>query len=207
MNADARADAPRLVLASSSKYRRALLERLGYPFAWFAPEVDESPLDAETPTELVARLARLKADTVARRQGHALVVGSDQIAVVGGQVLGKPGSAARACEQLGLLAGRHVRFLTGVCVVNSATDVAFEAVAPVDVYMRELTRPQIAEYVRREQPLDCAGAFKSEALGIALFERVVSDDPTALMGLPLITVVRLLARHGFDVLQPSPEVP
>ncbi|MFW5815360.1 MAG: Maf family protein [Wenzhouxiangella sp.] len=185
---------PPLVLASSSRYRAALLERLQLRFSVLAPEVDESALDGEAPAALALRLARLKAETGAYSMPGAVVIGSDQVAECDGRALGKPGTAERAERQLLALQGRTVRFHTAVSVTDGRSAHA-ENVSTV-VRMRRLDAEQIARYVRLDQPLDCAGAFKSEALGISLFESLQSEDPTALVGLPLIATVRLLARFG-----------
>lgn len=185
---------PPLVLASSSRYRAALLERLQLRFSTLAPEVDESALDGEAPAALALRLARLKAETGAHLMPGSVVIGSDQVAECEGRALGKPGTAERAERQLLALQGRTVRFHTAVCVTDGQSAHA-ENVATV-VRMRPLDPEQIARYVRLDQPLDCAGAFKSEALGISLFESLQSEDPTALVGLPLIATIRLLARFG-----------
>jgi septum formation protein len=189
-----------LILASSSRYRAELLSRLGLDFDVRRPEVDESPLPGESPAALVARLAHLKAATVATQFNTGLIVGSDQVAVCGAQVLGKPGTPERARAQLAALSGRSVEFLTGLCLMNAATGAFDATIVPTVVQFRTLTADEIADYVRREQPLDCAGAFKSEGLGIALFERLESDDPTALIGLPLIELCRMLGRAGVAVL-------
>ena len=193
----------KLVLASTSRYRKSLLERLGLPFEAMAPDVDETPQPDEAPDALVARLSKAKANAVARRLTDALVIGSDQLAVVEGEILGKPGTEARAREQLALLSGRQVTFLTGLCLTRAGAaddpDSQFELVE-TPVQFRQLTEAQIADYVAREQPLDCAGAFKSEGLGIALFERLGGDDPNALIGLPLIALCSMLERAGLPVL-------
>lgn len=191
-----------LILASTSRYRAALLERLGLPFRSCAPNVDEQPLADEPPEALVERLSRAKAAAGAAMAatGRALVIGSDQVAVCGDQVLGKPGTAAKARAQLAALAGRPVTFLTGLCLHDTATGDGDYALVTTEVVMRPLTAAEIADYVARERPLDCAGAFKSEALGIALFDAVRSDDPTALIGLPLIALCSMLRRAGLNIL-------
>jgi len=190
---------PQLVLASTSAYRRELLQRLKLPFKTAAPHVDETPLIGEAPHQLVGRLARAKARAVlATFPGH-IVLGCDQVAVCGEQILGKPGDRARAQQQLAACAGRTVQFLTAVCVTDGAREHL--AVVPTEVKFRTLDAREIARYVEHDQPLDCAGALKSEQLGVALCERMTSDDPTALIGLPLITVCGLLAKLGFDVLE------
>lgn len=193
-----------LVLASSSVYRRELLARLQLPFAWSAPDIDERALAGESADALVRRLAAAKAAAVARRFPAHLVIGSDQVAVIGDKILGKPGGPAQAIAQLQMCSGRLVQFLTAVCVLDSRLGRSATAVVPCDVEFRTLTAAQIAAYVATEKPYDCAGSFKAEKLGIALFERLVCDDPTALTGLPLIALVRLLAGQGFDVLTALP---
>lgn len=190
-----------LILASTSPYRRELLGRLGIPFSGCSPEVDETRLPGESPLDLVHRLSEAKARAGAARQANnALVIGSDQVAVVGDTVLGKPGTVERACEQLMHLSGQRVTFLTGLCLYNSAAQRAQVEVIPFTVVFRQLTARQIEDYVRREQPLNCAGSFKSEGLGVALFERMEGDDPTALIGLPLIRLVSMLEAEGVAVL-------
>ena len=189
-----------LVLASSSRYRRELLERLGIPFTTRSPNIDESALSGESAPALVARLARLKAEAVARAISDAVVIGSDQVALANGSILNKPGTVDAAVAQLSAMAGSTVTFYTGLCVVNARTGAAHTAVETVDVTLRRLTRSEIVDYVAREAPLDSAGSFKSEGLGIALFEHVRGDDPTTLIGLPLIRVVEFLALEGIAVL-------
>lgn len=190
----------KLVLASTSPYRRALLERLGLPFEAIAPEVDETPLSGESPEALVSRLSRAKSTAVADGLDDALVIGSDQLAVVEDQILGKPGTEEKAREQLARLSGREVTFLTGLCLTDAASGSQQFELVPTPVQFRALSQAQIADYVAREQPLDCAGAFKSEGLGIALFERLGGNDPNALIGLPLIALCTMLERAGLPVL-------
>jgi septum formation protein len=192
-----------LILASSSRYRADLLARLGLEFDAEAPEIDESPRPGEPPADLVRRLSHLKAAAIAARRGDALVIGSDQVAVVGERILGKPGSAAVAHSQLALLSGSEVTFHTGLCLLDSRDHSHQIVVVPTVVQFRTLTRIEIEDYVRREQPLDCAGAFKSEGLCIALFERITSDDPSALIGLPLIALCRMLRKAGVPLLGPG----
>ncbi|WP_126454896.1 Maf family protein [Sulfuriflexus mobilis] len=192
--------APRLVLGSTSPFRREILQKLGLPFETAAPDVDESARANEPPEQLVARLAEAKARAVAKQFPHALIIGSDQVAVNAGEILGKPHTHARAIEQLQNASGKTVRFLTGLCLYNSATDKAQSEVVPFDVVFRELTGEQIENYLQREQPYNCAGSFKSEALGIALFERLEGEDPNTLIGLPLIRLVRMLENEGVRVL-------
>ncbi|MGY6554633.1 MAG: Maf family protein [Wenzhouxiangella sp.] len=187
-----------LILASSSPYRRELLSRLGVDFHTESPEVDETPEAGESGAALAQRLAELKARTVAARHPQAIVIGSDQVAECKGRLLGKPGSEERALEQLKRMQGEEVTFHTAVCVI-AGTACHTERVA-TRVRLRELSEAQLLRYLRREQPYDCAGAFKSEALGIALLASLSSDDPTALIGLPLIATIRLLERVGLDLL-------
>lgn len=185
-----------LVLASTSPYRRELLGRLGLPFTSARPDADESALPGESPEALVARLAESKARSVARHHPEALVIGSDQVAVLDGEIIGKPGTPERAREQLARTSGRSVRFLTGLCLLDTASGESQVLVEPFTVHFRELDAASIARYVVAEQPYDCAGSFKSEGLGITLFARLEGDDPNSLIGLPLIRLVDLLAESG-----------
>jgi 7-methyl-GTP pyrophosphatase len=188
-----------LVLASTSPYRRALLERLGVPFSVAAPAVAEAPLPGERADAMAVRLARAKAHAVASAFPSALIVGSDQVAECDGRLLGKPGDHERAVAQLRALSGREALFHTAVCVYNAGTRAAAERVVPSRVRFRALDDALIERYLRKEKPYDCAGSAKAEGLGIALIEGIDSDDPTALIGLPLIAVVGLLREQGFDV--------
>lgn len=190
----------KLVLASTSPYRKELLQRLGLPFETAAPDVDESRGAGEAAGDMVRRLAEHKARAVAARFPGSLIIGSDQVAVLGDTILGKPGTHERAVAQLTEASGRHVSFLTGLCLYNSRTDQAQVDVVPFHVVFRQLTSRQIEHYLTRERPYNCAGSFKSEGLGIALFERLEGDDPTALIGLPLIRLVRMLEHEGVAVL-------
>ena len=192
-------DPPRLILASTSSYRRALLERLGYPFDSVPPEVPEDRLADEPPPELVARLAQWKAEAVSARFPAALVIGSDQVAVRGGELLGKPGDESRCRKQLEASSGRDVVFLTAVHVVDGRSQRHETHVDRTLVRFRNLTDHEISRYVAADRPYDCAGGFKAEALGIALFERIESTDPTALTGLPLIWVAGALRRAGMAI--------
>jgi septum formation protein len=189
-----------LILASTSPYRRSLLERLGLGFSVCSPEVDETPWPGETPTALVRRLSEAKARAGAAQVGSGLIIGSDQVAVVDDQILGKPGDFATACAQLARLSGRRVCFLTGLCLYNSAAQRLQVDVVPYTVVLRELSATQIEDYVRREEPYNCAGSFKSEGLGVALFAAQEGTDPTALVGLPLIRLVSMLAAESTPVL-------
>lgn len=190
-------DRPALLLASTSRYRRALLERLGVAFDAERPEVDETPQPNEAPAALAARLARAKAAEVAARRPQAWVIGSDQVAELDGAPLGKSGSRDAAIAQLAAMSGRAVRFHTALCLMRGAT--VHEAVDVTVVRFRPLAQEEISRYVDAEQPYDCAGSFKAEGLGIALFDAIESSDPTALIGLPLIATARLLREAGFAV--------
>lgn len=189
-----------LILASTSPFRRELLGRLGLPFAIDSPDIDETPLANESPEKLVARLALAKAQAVAARHPDALIIGSDQVAFCKDSILGKPGNHARALEQLQLLSGQTVRFYTGLSLLDSRTQRSETIVEPFDVHFRELTTTQIDSYLMREEPYQCAGAFKSEGLGIALFRRLEGADPNALIGLPLIQLVSLLEKFSVRIL-------
>lgn len=192
-----------LVLASSSTYRRELLDRLGLPYLAVSPEIDESPLPGEAAAALAARLAENKAAALVERYPGHVIIGSDQAAELDGVIIGKPGTLARATDQLSAAAGRSVLFHTAVCVMDSASRERLTSTVPTTVEFRALTSADIASYLAREPALDCAGSFKAEALGIALCRRIGGDDPTALIGLPLIELTRLLAHFGVDVLTPS----
>ncbi|MBS0390865.1 MAG: septum formation inhibitor Maf [Proteobacteria bacterium] len=185
-----------LVLGSTSRYRRELLARLGLPFDVAAPAVDESPLAGEAPRALAQRLALAKARAVAAQHPDAVVIGSDQVADLGGESLGKPGNHVRATAQLRRMSGQSVIFQTAVAVVCQATGFEQVDLAPVRVRFRELSDAEIERYLRAEQPYDCAGSAKSEGLGIALLDAIDSDDPTALVGLPLIRTCRMLRAAG-----------
>ena len=189
--------APRpLVLGSTSVYRRELLQRLRLPFTVAAPAVDETPLPGEPPAQLAQRLALAKAHAVATLHPEAVVIGSDQVADLAGQPLGKPGDHARATAQLQRMRGHTVVFHTAVAVVCHANGFVQTDLAPVRVRFRELSDAEIERYLRAEQPYDCAGSAKSEGLGISLLEAIDSDDPTALIGLPLIRTCRMLRAAG-----------
>jgi septum formation protein len=188
-----------LVLASTSPYRRALLERLGVPFAIADPKAPEARLPGEAPEAMAARLARDKALAVAAAFPQALVIGCDQVAACGGELLGKPGDHERAARQLRLLSGREAVFHTALCVHNAPSGATGARVVPTRVAFRKLDDALIERYLRRETPYDCAGSAKAEGLGIALIERIEGDDPTALIGLPLIALVGLLREQGLDV--------
>ncbi len=187
---------PRLLLASTSSYRREMLARLRLPFDAVRPEVDETPLPGESPVALAIRLGRGKAQAVAARARDAWAIGSDQVAEVDGRALGKPGGRDAAIAQLQAMRGKRVRFHTSVALAHEDGRV-LEALDLTEVAMRALADDEIERYVDTEQPFDCAGSFKSEGFGIVLFEAIRSEDPTALVGLPLIATARLLRQAGF----------
>jgi septum formation protein len=190
---------PRLVLASTSPYRHDLLGRLGLPFEARAPAVDEIPLAGEPPTALAARLARLKAESVARQLPDCVVIGSDQVAALGDEILGKPVTPERCIEQLRRSSGRTVVFLTAVHVAGPAPAASQSHLDRTTVHFRALADSEIERYVAVERPLDCAGGFRAESLGISLFESIESTDPTALTGLPLVWLCGALRRAGIAV--------
>ena len=188
-----------LLLASSSSYRRELLNRLRLPFTCAAPDIDETRLPGEAAHTLVSRLAEQKARALAGTHPGHLIIGSDQVAVLGEQILGKPHTPARACEQLLASSGRSVTFLTGLALLNSSTGHCQVDVVPFTVHMRDLHPGLVQRYVEAEQPLDCAGSFKAEGLGVSLFKRTEGPDATSLVGLPLIRLVDMLLVEGVSV--------
>jgi septum formation protein len=190
----------RLVLASTSRYRRELLGRLGLAFETAAPGVDERPLPAESPAETALRLATLKAGSLRTLFAEALIVGSDQVASCGGERLGKPGDHTNAVRQLRSLSGKSAQFDTAVSLLDARSGAVQSRVVPCRVVFRKLDDPLIEAYLRREQPYDCAASAKAEGLGIALIARIDTEDPTALIGLPLIALTEMLARAGLPVL-------
>jgi septum formation protein len=191
---------PRLVLASTSRYRRELLQRLRLPFDVVSPGVDETALAGEAPAALALRLALAKAHAVAASAAEAVVIGSDQVAELDGQAIGKPGSHERAVEQLKWMSGQRVVFHTAVAVVRRDRGFERALLAQVSVLFRRLADDEIERYLQIDTPYDCAGSAKSEGLGVALLERIDSDDPTALVGLPLIRTCALLREAGLDPL-------
>jgi len=191
---------PPLILGSGSRYRRELLERLRLPFTVDSPDVDETPRAGESPADLALRLAVDKARAVAARHPDAIVIGADQVADLDGEPIGKPGSHERAVSQLRRLSGREAVFQTALAVARPAVDFEQALLAPVRVRFRPLSDLEIETYLRLEEPYDCAGSAKCETLGIALLEAIESDDPTALIGLPLIRLSRLLRAAGLDPL-------
>ena len=190
----------KLVLASTSPFRRQLLDRLQLVYETDSPDVDETPQPGETIDQMVIRLAITKAQAVALRHPGALIIGSDQSAELDGEKLSKPGGYDNAFRQLKRASGKRIVFHTGLCLLNSATGLSQTASVPYTVVFRTLSDAQINAYLKREQPWNCAGSFKSEALGIALFERFEGDDPNALIGLPLIKLVAMLENEGMPVL-------
>ncbi|MGI6408696.1 MAG: septum formation inhibitor Maf [Gammaproteobacteria bacterium] len=188
-----------LVLASSSTYRRDLLQRLQLPFICESPNIDESPHPGEEATALVQRLATAKACALRKQFLQHLIIGSDQVAVLDGQIIGKPGNAAAAVRQLQAASDRSVVFYTGLCLLDSASKQLQVDCVPFTVHFRELSDSQIKRYVEKEQPFNCAGSFKSEGLGISLFRSTEGEDATALVGLPLIRLCDMLNRAGVAV--------
>ncbi len=187
---------PRLILASTSPYRRELLARLQVPFETVAPDVDEAPLTGESPVATAERLAEAKARAVGALFPDGLVIGSDQVAHMGGRRFGKPGTRANAMAQLRAMSGHSVIFHTGLCLLNAATDRVHLRGIPTEVRFRELSDEEIARYLDREDSLNCAGSARSEGLGIALLEYMRGDDPNALIGLPLIALSEMLRAEG-----------
>ena len=192
---------PALILASTSRYRSELLQRLQLPFSALAPAVDETPQPGEVPAALALRLAAAKAAALSRLHPHAVVIGADQVADVDGEAVGKPGTHARAVAQLQRMSGRRIVFQTAVAVQRADTGFAAAELVQVSVRFRNLSEAEIQFYLEREQPYDCAGSAKCETLGIALLEAIDSDDPTALIGLPLIRTSAMLRAAGLDPLQ------
>nr|WP_024307576.1 nucleoside triphosphate pyrophosphatase [Pseudomonas sp. P818] len=191
---------PALLLASSSPYRRELLERLRLPFTWQSPSIDESRREDEAAIDLVKRLAEEKARALATDQPDHLIIGSDQVAVLGnGQILGKPHDLPRAQQQLRAASGSSVTLLTGLALLNTSSGRCQVDCVPFTVHFRQLGDEQILRYLQREQPFDCAGSFKSEGLGISLFRSTEGEDATSLIGLPLIRLVDMLLNEGIEV--------
>lgn len=192
--------AAKLVLASTSPYRRELLGRLGVPFEVAAPDVDETPLAGESPDDTAQRLSVLKARAVAVRFPDALIIGSDQVALLEGRQLGKPGTHDRAVEQLRAMRGKTLEFHTALTLLNARTGAVQTANVPVRLVMRDYSDAQIEAYLNKDQPYNCCGSARSESLGIALIARYETEDPNALVGLPLIRLTEMLANEGLDVL-------
>lgn len=185
-----------IVLASTSPYRQEILKKLAMPFITDSPQVDETAYENEKPEALVIRLAEMKARAVAERHGNSLIIGSDQVAVLNGKILGKPGNHENAVLQLQLASGQEVTFFTGLCLLNAENNTVQVLCVPFTVHFRQLSNTQIDRYLHKEQPYNCAGSFKSEGLGITLFEKLQGDDPNTLIGLPLIALVRMLENEG-----------
>lgn len=190
----------KLILASTSPFRKAILDKLGVDFGTVSPETDETPLANETPQQLVERLSIAKAKAVADKTDDALVIGSDQVSVINGEIIGKPHTHENAIKQLQNASGKTVTFYTGLCLYNSSTQQYQSEVVPFNVVFRALTDQQIENYLLKEMPYNCAGSFKSEALGIVLFEKLEGEDPNTLMGLPLIRLVKMLEKEHFSIL-------
>lgn len=188
-----------LILASSSRYRKALLERLHLPFQSISPDIDETPLDDEPPEQLTQRLALAKAHALRSRFPEHLIIASDQVVLLGGEPMSKPGSHAEALQQLKHSSGKTLTFSTALCLLNSASGRHQLCVEPYSVSFRSLNTAQIERYLLQEKPYDCAGSFKSEGFGISLIERMNGDDPNSLIGLPLIRLCQMLAQEGIDL--------
>ena len=191
---------PNLILASTSPWRRALLEKLAMPFECAAPEVDETPMPGESPRHLVNRLAQEKAQSLAHRFPSHLIIGSDQVCMLEGEITGKPHTEENARLQLKKASGNVVTFYTGLALYNSANGHLQTECEPFDVHFRHLSEQEILTYIRKENPLNCAGSFKSEGLGIALFDRLEGRDPNTLVGLPLIALCKMLRRENHNPL-------
>lgn len=194
-----------LVLASSSRYRRQLLQKLGIEFIWASPDIDETPGNHEPPEQLALRLAQQKATALATTFPEHLIIGSDQIATLNNQIIGKPHTHEAAANQLKSFSGREVVFLTSLCLHNSKTLHSQLALDKYTVKFRQLSEEQIERYLRKEEPYDCAGSFKSEGMGICLFEKMEGKDPNTLIGLPLIELVSMLINEGMGPLGPASE--
>jgi len=193
-----------LVLGSTSPFRKSILEKLNLPFDCAKPNIDETPQQDESPQALVERLAIEKAKAVAGQYNDALIIGSDQVAVCEGEILGKPHTFENGVKQLTKFSNKAITFYTGLCVYNSANKTAKSLVEPFVVHFNELSAAEIENYLHAEQPYNCAGSFKSEGLGICLFKKLEGEDPNTLIGLPLIKLVSLLKAHGVDVLATQP---
>jgi len=189
-----------IILGSSSPYRRKLLEKLKIDFAVASPDIDETPKAGESARDLVGRLALAKAKKIGNKYKNALIIGSDQVATIGGKILGKSGNFARAFKQLKQSSGKAVEFYTALCLLNSETDEYQLEVVPFTVHFRKLSDAEIKGYIEREQPFNCAGSFQAEGLGVALFEKLEGDDPNTLIGLPLMRLNAMLKQQGINIL-------
>ena len=192
-----------LILGSSSPFRAELLKKLQINFIQHSPDIDETQLEGESAPALVERLAQEKARLIAETYPQALIIGSDQVAVADGNILGKPGNHQTAIQQLMMASGKSVTFYTGLALYNAKNKTMQHIVEPFTVHFRELTEKQIEYYLNQEKPYQCAGSFKSEGFGISLFSRLEGDDPNSLIGLPLIKLIELLSNEGVDILQPN----
>ena len=192
-----------LILGSSSPFRAELLKKLQINFIQHSPDIDETQLEGESAPALVERLAQEKARVIGETYPQALIIGSDQVAVAGGNILGKPGNHQTAIQQLMMASGKSVTFYTGLALYNAENQTMQHIVEPFTVHFRELTEKQIEYYLNQEKPYQCAGSFKSEGFGISLFSRLEGDDPNSLIGLPLIKLIELLSNEGVDILQPN----
>lgn len=190
----------KLILASTSPFRKAILDKLGIDFETVSPETDETALENELPQQLVERLSIAKAKAIADKVSNALVIGSDQVSVINGEIIGKPHTHENAVKQLQNSSGKTVTFYTGLCLYNSTTQQYQSEVIPYNVVFRKLDDKLIENYLRKEEPYHCAGSFKSEALGIVLFDKLEGEDPNTLMGLPLIRLIKMLEKEGFTIL-------
>lgn len=188
-----------IVLGSTSPFRKALLQKLNIPFECAKPNIDETAHKGESPIELVERLAIEKAQAISNFP-NALIIGSDQVALCDDEILGKPNNFDNAVKQLTKFSGKAVTFYTGLCVLDSSTNKVHSLVEPFIVHFNELSQTEIENYIKAEEPYNCAGSFKSEGLGICLFKKLEGEDPNTLIGLPLIKLVSLFKQHGFDVL-------
>lgn len=198
---------PKILLASSSIYRRQLLQKLGLAFEWASPDIDETPKPDESPAQLVYRLAEAKARHLASNYPNHLIIGSDQVATIDNQILSKPHTHSNATVQLRSFRQREVTFLTGLCLFNSTTHHTQTSVETYKVKFRNLSDAQIENYLQHEKPYDCAGSFKSEGLGICLFEQLTGDDPNTLVGLPLIALTNMFVKEGVDPLNQPASLP
>ncbi|GAA6139293.1 nucleoside triphosphate pyrophosphatase [Arenicella sp. 4NH20-0111] len=190
---------PTLVLGSSSPFRKKVLSSLLVPFETSSPDIDETPLEGESPVQLVERLAVEKAKEIARSYPNALIIGSDQVAMHGEKIVGKPHTHERAVEQLNEASGKKIELFTGLALINSRSGTIQSTVEPFSVHFKDLSDDTIQNYLLKEKPYNCAGSVKSEGLGVSLFKRFDGEDPNALIGLPLIRLVEMLEREGFDL--------